>query len=331
LGHTSYRAVEKARPFRDFLDAMDELTAGEDEARRMVHRRLAEPTGVPKRNVLVLHGGAPVLATTLRLRQHFWEPATTTCAPYLRLPHREGHLEAALAASGHDIRISEYFGDPQDFRHQDVILREVFTMPLQEGDFRSYWSYKTRRDVAKTTNKTADLTVALDDPDALDWLVSRWADNWADSPSDETGVAHDLRAVWPELLARGLLRTVTLLADGRLVAGKAMGVCGETLLSLVTARDKSWPRGSLGTRVLVAAMEAARAAGFQRLELGGYHEYKHRFAPPGGFHPRIRITPSTAGRIEARALRLRYLGRRALLKVSTIRGRAASRAGAPPP
>jgi hypothetical protein len=322
LGRTSYRVVEKARPFQDFLDALDELTAGDDEVSRLVHRRLAEPTGVPKRNVLVLHGGEPVLATTLRSRQHFWEPATTTCAPYLRLPHRDGHLEAALAAAEHEIHILEYFGDPQDFRHQRVTLLEVFAMPLQEGDFRSYWSDNTRRAVAKTRTKTAGVTVALDDPHALEWLVSRWEGNWADNPSDETGVADDLRAAWPDMLACGLLRTVTLLADGRPVAAYASGVRGRDLIGLVTARDRSWTSGSLGTRVLVETMQAAQEAGFQRLEIGGYHEYKHRFAPSGGFHPQIRVIPGAPGRIEARARRLRYLGRRALLKLSTIRGRA---------
>jgi hypothetical protein len=322
LGRTSYRVVEKARPFPDFLGAVDELTTGQDEVSRMVHRRLAEPTGVPKRNVLVLRGGEPVLATTLRSRQHFWEPATTTCAPYLRLPHREGHLEAALTAAGHEIHILEYWGDPEDFRQHKVSLLEVFAMPLQEGDFRSYWSDNTWRAVVKTRNKTAGVTVALDDPHTLEWLVSCWEGNWADDPSDETGVADDLRAVWPEMLARGLLRTVTLLADGRPVAAYASAVRGRDLIGLVTARDRSWPSGSLGTRVLVETMEAGRAAGFQRLEIGGYHEYKHRFAPSAGFHPQVRVMPGAPGRLEARARRLRYLGRRALLKLSTIRGRA---------
>lgn len=312
---SEYRAVERSRPFPDFLDALDELTAGSDEGGRMIHRRLAEPTRIPKRNILVLCGDEPVLATTLRLRAHFWEPATTTCAPYLRLPHREGHLGPAFAAVRHEVLIPEYFGDPADLRQHDVTPCELYAMPLQVPDFRAHWSENTWRSIVKTRNKTGDLTVAVDHADALPWLVSRWEATWGDDPSDETGVADDLRAVWPEMLAGGRLRTVTLLADDAPVAAYAMGVWGSTVVGLVTARDKTWSRGSLGVRVLVEAMRVAREAGFERLEIGGYHEYKQRFAPPGGTHPLVHIRPGLAGRLEARARRVRFLGRRAVRRL----------------
>lgn len=304
-----YRTIEEARPFPDFLAALDELTGGDDVS-RMIHRQLAQPTRVQKRNILVLQAGEPVLATTLRRRAHFWEPATTTCAPFLRLPHREGHLEEALSASLHEVVIPEHIGDPADFRRHEVTPFEVYAMPLQAADFRAYWSENTWRNIVKTRNKTGDLTVAMDDPDALEWLVARWETNWVDHESDEIGAADDLRAVWPELLARGHLKTITLVAGGSPVAAYAMAVRGKTVKGLVTARDKSWTRGSLGIRVLIETMEAARAAGFERLDMGGYSTYKHRFAPSGGIHHTVHLRPMLPGRLDAAARYLRRLGDR---------------------
>ncbi len=312
---SAYRVVQRPRPFRAFLDALDELTRGDDDFDRFVHRQLAEPTRVPKRNVLVLHAGEPVLATTLRLRAHFWEPATTTCMPYLRLPHRPGQLEAALSAAQHEVLIPEYFGDIAEFRRSEITHVEVYTMPLQEKEFRSYWSENTWRSVVKARNRTRDLRVALDDPDALEWVVARWVMNWEHSASDEIGVADDLRAIWPEMLARRRLRTLTLYNGDVPVASSTMGVHGSTVIGLVTARDKTWTRGALGIRVFAESLEAMRGAGFERLESGGYHEYKRRFAPPGGTHPLVHIRPGLQGRVEAKVRRLRFLGGRAVRRL----------------
>ncbi|HXZ69903.1 MAG TPA: hypothetical protein VEH31_03395, partial [Streptosporangiaceae bacterium] len=160
-----YRTIEEPQPFPDFLAALDELT-GDDDVSRKIHQQLAHPTRIQKRNILVLHEGEPVLATTLRRRAHRWEPATATCAPFLRLPHHEGHLEEALSASLHEVVIPEYLGDPADFRRHEVTPFEVYAMPLQAADFRAYWSENTWRNIVKTRNKTSDLTVAMDDPDA---------------------------------------------------------------------------------------------------------------------------------------------------------------------
>jgi len=314
---SGYRVIEKKRPFPDFLAAVDELAAAQDEVSRMIHRQLAEPTGVAKRNILVLHAAEPVLATTLRLRAHFWEPATMTCAPFLELPHRRGHLEEALTAAGHEVMIPAYFGDSTAFRHSGRRPLDIYAMPLQ-AEFRSYWSENTWRSVVKTRNKTADLAVAVDDPAALSFLVDQWLQMWGEDPSDETGVADDLRAIWPELLARGRLRTVTLVADGRPVAGYAMGTQANTAIGLITARDRSWTRGSLGIRVLVEAMQAARAAGFESLELGGYFEYKQRFAPVSETRYTIHLRPGGRARVESRVRRLRFLASRARLKLRRI-------------
>jgi CelD/BcsL family acetyltransferase involved in cellulose biosynthesis len=211
--------------------------------------------------------------------------------------------------------IPGYFGDPADFRRCEVTPIEVYAMPLQAADFRAYWSKNTWRNIVKTRNKTGDLTVAMDDPDALEWLVARWEANWVGHESDEIGAADDLRAVWPELLARGHLKTITLVAGSTPVAAYAMAVRGKTVMGLVTARDKSWTRGSLGIRVLIETMEAARAAGFERLEMGGYFTYKHRFAPSGGIHHMVHIRPMLPGRLDAVARCWRRLGSRTMGKL----------------
>src|SRR5699024_6682939 len=85
-------------PTAEFREAVERLVPAGDELERVVHLTLAEPTSASKRNVLVLHRGEPVLATTLRARQGRWEIATAGVAPAARIPHRTGFLESALSA-----------------------------------------------------------------------------------------------------------------------------------------------------------------------------------------------------------------------------------------
>lgn len=288
--------VVERLPSSTFKDALGVLCHDLDRSSRDVLEVLAEPTSVPKRNVLVMQGDEPVLATTLRARGCAWEVATATCAPTLPIPHRPGMLRTTLSVLGADILVPEYFGDTHDFPSDEVQPFDVFVANLTDGGLEDYWrSTGLLADARRTARKTESLHTTVDEADALTWMIDNWEKNWKDDPTDETGAADDLRAIWPELVRCGAVRVVALADDdGQHVAAASFCVHGDVALALVTIRDHSWPLkgGSLGTRIAVETIALAREAGLARFDLGGYHEYKRRIAPPDGVRVTLRVAPA---------------------------------------
>ncbi|GMA24877.1 hypothetical protein GCM10025864_26360 [Luteimicrobium album] len=290
------RVVVETLPSATFKDALGELCPDLEQTSRDVLGVLAEPTSVPKRNVLVMHGDEPVLATTLRARHGAWEVATATCVPTLPIPHRPGMLRTTLSVLGADVLVPEYFGDTHDFPSDEVEPFDVFVADLTDGSLEGYWrSTGLLADARRTARKTESLHITVDKAEALTWMIDTWETNWKDDPADETGAADDLRTVWPELVRGGAVRVIALADDdGRHVAAASFGVHDGSAIALVTIRDHAWPLkgGSLGTRIAVETITFAREAGLARFDLGGYHDYKRRIAPPDGVRVTLRVGPA---------------------------------------
>jgi len=308
----------------EFTDALEQLVPEGDDVGRFVHRALAEPTGVPKLNVVVLRHGEPVLATTLRARQRRWEPATTTVAPTLGMPHRDGLLEPALSALCLPILIQDYFGDAKtDFRRQKLKPFDSYIARLRDFDYEAYWrSTRSWNMIRRAQRQTAELTVVHDDPSTLAWAIDTWEARWTGDPSDEVGAAPDLRIIWPALLRTPALMTTVLVSpEGTPLAGNVNLVDGDTLVGLISARDTDLPtsQGSIGTRAELECWDAARAVGLEKRDLGGYHEYKRRLTPPGRVAYEVEVEP----RIIApdRIARARRLAGKAKRKLQRLAGR----------
>lgn len=298
-------------PTPEFHRALEHLVPAHDEIGRWVHAELAKTNLARKRNVIVHHRGVPVLATTLRGRQDRWEVATSSIAPALRIPHRDGFLEPALSAVGLPILIQDYFGDaPMEFGRQPVKEFDSYVVPLQGFDLDAHWR-KTRiaADIRQARRRSVGTKVVHDDPGTLQWTIDTWEGRWADDPSDETGAGADMRAIWPRLLDDGVLRITALVADDDTpIASNVTIVVGSTLLGLINARNTTFGSsvGSIGTLALVECIDRARASGLSDFDLGGYHDYKRRFTPESrtayevDIAPRL-IAPETLTRMRRRA------------------------------
>ncbi|GAA2982244.1 hypothetical protein JOD63_002530 [Microbacterium terrae] len=295
------QVVVDETPSAEFRQAIDHLVPAEQDVARFVHHALAEQTSIPKRNVVVLRHGEPVLATTLRARQEHWEIATATVAPSLPIPCREGMLESALSAIGLHILIIDHVGDAKaDFPRQKLIPFDSYVAPLDGFDFDAYWrSTRLREDIRRAQRKTADLRVVHDELATVDWSIDTWEGRWTDHPNDEAGAADDLRTIWPELLRRGKLKATALVdPDGTPAASNVNLVDGDTLIGLITARNVAIPAsgGSIGTLAAIACFDEARAAGLAKVDIGGYHDhYKRRLAPVGRTAYSVEIEPRLVG------------------------------------
>lgn len=324
------RVIVGSEPSVEFLAALERLVP-DDEVALMVHRTLAQPTSVPKLNVLVLHRGEPVLATTLRSRQDHWEIATTAVAPTLRIPHKKGMLEWALSSIGLLIHIVDYQGDVHaDFARQRVTSFTSYIAEFTDFDLEEYWrATKILADLRRAERKAVDLEFVHGEQATVDWSIDTWASRWADHPNDEAGAAEDMKAVWPNLLGRGrIMVTGIASADGTTAASTTYFVEGDTLNALITARDMTLgsAAGSIGTLVIAESFEAARKAGVRRADIGGYHDhYKRRLAPAGRTAYNVEIAPRIfSARTSARARALAGKAKHGLRKaIDSIKRRSA--------
>ncbi len=325
------RVVIEEAPSAEFLAALESLLPPDDEVARFVHAALAEPTGIPKRNVVVLHRGEPVLATTLRARQDHWELATTTVAPTLPIPCRDGFLEPALSSLGLRILIVDHVGDAKkDFTRQELRPFDSYVAQLDGFDFDAYWrSTRLREDIRRAQRKAPDLEVVQDDLAAVTWSIDTWEGRWTDHPNDEAGAADDLRAVWPEMLRRGRLMSTGLVTpEGAPVAFNVNMVDGDTLVGLITARDVTVQgAGSIGTLAAIECFDAARRAGLAKVDIGGYHDhYKRRLTPVGRTAYAVEIAPrifafDTVARVEGAARAVKRRARRMAASLMPRRSR----------
>ena len=309
-------------PTDEFQEALDYLVPEDEPIARFVHRTLAQPTSAPKRNVVVHRRGEPVLATTLRARHDRWEIATSTVAPTLRIPHRAGCLEPALAAVGLRILIQEYFGDAMgDFGRQKLTPFDSYVARLDGFDYEDYWrSTGALYNIRRARKKTGDIAIARDDPSTITWAIDTWEARWRDSSSGEAGAADDLRAVWPTLLKRGRLMTTGLISpQGNHVAATVDLIEGDTLVGLITARDTEYPiaGASVGTLAILASWDGARAAGLATVDIGSYDSYKRRLTPPGRVFYQVEIAPRlVAPRRVARARHIAGRAKRGLRRLA---------------
>lgn len=241
-------------------------------------RLLAQPRDRAKIHIIAEDNSGPVAVVTLRNRQTHWEPVTSAVVVGGPVGPRRGSAEV-FAFVDHDIVLPEVFETPFDHprgRHEPFAVHGT----RLDGTHEDYWrSSKAWKDVRSTRSKTEAVEVTVGDPAAISWTIDRWAATWEGHPNDETSAAADMAALWPDRLRTGRLFVVSLSHRGEIVAANVNEVADGVLYGLITARDTSWRRGSLGTRLIDATFEQATSAGLRRIDLGGYSDYKHRFAP----------------------------------------------------
>lgn len=261
---------------------------------------LARPTDRPKLHVVVSRRGEPVLVSTLRRRQQHWEPVAATVVIGGNVS--SGAHDHGLDMIGHDIVVPETFESPARYPGSTAIPFAVHGMAL-DGRHEHYWrSSKAWKDVRATRGRTAEVEAVVGDVGALTWAIDNWRSNWSEHQSDETGAAADMERVWPGRLAAGRLFVVGLRHRGDYVAANVNEVASGVVYGLITARDVSWSRGSLGTRLIDETFRLATESGLERIDLGGYSDYKRRFAPVCDVRHTIRYDrPRPLARLAARS------------------------------
>lgn len=289
------------------LDEALDLLPPQDDCDHETFRLLTQPTSVPKRHALVEQHGNPVGIASLRRRRHFWEPVTDHCVPFALVPAAPGMHGRVLGALGVEVHCNELVSieglQPASFE-----AFEVYRLDLTD-DFEGFWrSTGQWRAIQRARRQSQHLRVRVGDPADLGWILERWARRWRSDPHQLVNATDDRRRVWPHLARAGRMFTVTLLDGDDPVAGRLAIEYRGGLVDQILVRAEHHPVRSLGTRMDDVGYEIAAQLGYAFIDLGGYYEYKRKWAPSGGVRYAVEFQPP-----------LRQLARAVLKRVRRVR------------
>ena len=270
----------------DALAVLPEMETCPHELFRLL---ATNPGRTHKRIALVSRNGDPVAVAALRADDRHWKPVTEETTPRSVFPAAPGFLVPALNALGRDLWVSgweELPGDAAGVRR--MVPTGIYRAELAT-DYEAYWRetghHKT---VRQARNRTIAMTVKVDAPGGLEWNINGWAQRWERTDSDDT---RDRMVAAKYLATTGQYHWLTLHDGDDIVAACSFLEYRGDVISQITHRLLGHEDLKLGTRVFDASFQWAAEAGYRRLDLGGGHDYKGRWAPPDGYRWSLNFCP----------------------------------------
>ncbi len=270
-------------------DALQIIPEDEDYPHALIKLLAEQRAGRRKKICLVTRDGSPIAIAPLRKANAFvWQPVTQYILPGIVIPAVRGELSAALDSLGLNIRVALWrteFGPPSGPRVRDVTRTVTYGMKCSE-DFEAYWKKRNVwRYLRSAQTKWGHLTLTVNAPGAAEWIISNWARKWG-VLEDE---AEDRIIAAKFLEARGQHYALLLCDGDQKVAGVTSLIHRGDMIGQSIYRQSE--DGNLGNHLIHLAFRWAREQGFNAVDIGGGHDYKRRFAPPGGERYEFTVSP----------------------------------------
>jgi hypothetical protein len=214
-------------------------------------------------------------------------------------------LFPALAALGVDVWTGGWEDAPDGSLPN---VRSAFSLPVYKIDCGKgadvHWRQSgNTRAVQIGRNRTKGFTLEVDARGATEWVVGNWGRQWQHHPSQETTCLEDQLIAARYFQPRGLLHAFRLLHEDEPVAGYIGAVYRKELVLVCGYREAEYERRSVGIRLFDLIIDWAAAAGFAKVDIGGGHAYKAKWAPEDGQRWYFNICP-TRLHFAKRAVRL---------------------------
>jgi len=311
----------KVEWFEPWADVVDQALAGLAESENCPHALLAQlmngPTRTRKRTAVVTEKGDPIAVIGLRSRKHFWEPVfSASVCPRAKMPARDGMLFPAFAALDVDIWMGGWEDSPTP-PLPDV--RSAFSLPMYKVDCRvgpdAHWRRSgNARAIEIGRSRTKGFTLEVNGTEATEWVIGNWDRQWRSHPSQETTCVEDQLIAAHYFQPRGLLHSFRLLDGTNPVAGYIGTVYRNELVLVCGFRAPAFERRSVGVRLFDLVVAWATDAGFSKVDIGGGHAYKAKWAPEDGQRWYFNVCPTRV-----------YLAKSAVRGARGVLGRLRSR------
>ena len=282
-------------------------------------RRLMHSANGQKRAALVTAHGDPVAVIGLRQRGWHYEPVgSDAVTPRFVAPARPGFLFPALRALGIDLWIRTQPTLPPPGTAQEITPFPIYRMECR-ADFERYWHESGLwKNIKAFRKRSAGMTFVVDAPGGIRWTIERWRERWLDDSQRQVDSAGDQIIAGEYFQALGMYHSFLLLDGAAPVAGCNFYVDRHDLLFLTTTYLPEYAWHGVSTRLLDLIFGWAASSSYQRLDLGGGHEYKRRWAPLDGARWSYNICPAPLA--FAKRTRRRLVA--AVRRMTVVRSRA---------
>jgi hypothetical protein len=276
-------------------DALAELPESDESPHELLRELMRSRGRTRKRAAVVIANGDPVAVIGLRSRKHFWEPVfSASVSPHGKMPAREGGLFPAVAALGVDVWMGGWEDPPPPSPPK---VRSAFALPMYKVDCtvgaEEHWRRAgNKRAVEIGRSRTKGFTLEVDGPGSSEWVIGSWERQWRDHPSQETTCADDQLVAARFLQPRNRLHAFRLLHGSEPVAGYIGTVFRRELVLVCGYRAPEYERRSVGIRLFDLVIDWAADAGFAKVDVGGGHAYKARWAPQDGERWYFNVCPA---------------------------------------
>jgi hypothetical protein len=268
------------------LDAALEKLPELEGCPRTVYRELLKPTS-RKLHALVHERGAPIAVISLRERKLQWEPVAYQCLPHAIAPATShAALGRALRALGVEVEVSGVDGKQfAALGSMESWAYDIYQVDLR-SDYEAHWRAKKRQlTIRRARRHLAESDVRIDGVGDLEWIVNKWADQWAADPGQEIVAAGDRLNFWKALAADRTpgayrLHTLMIVNNGSPVGGLVFTSKDGVVMAQCGGREPSLDDGYVAAAFTVGLIEWAKGQGYETFDLAG-GEYKRHWGPVG--------------------------------------------------
>lgn len=268
-----------------------------------LYRLLMQNTDSARKRVAVVANDAEVVAVA-GLRQTgrtCWVPITQwiTCGGVI--PALPEYMLPSLDALNTEVCIAWWrmADKPPMIRSiRNVESVSTYRFHLDE-DYESYWGESGHwNTVRRCRNRCSKFRLGVNRRDSAEWTIGNWWMQWrSDSGCKESDLSDRIIAA-KFLENQGVHYSFNLFDQDKPVAGHTFLSHHNDLVWQVSYRDPAYDWYGVGTGLMDLIFAWGKQEGYSTIDLGGWHDYKLRWAPQEGEHLCFNICPGYLYRLK---------------------------------
>jgi hypothetical protein len=205
--------------------------------------------------------------------------------PGVLFPIKEGYMSRVLAVLDSETHIGWWrWNEPPP---KIDCIRQIKMTPTRgmscSGDFEQHWRRSgLMRTIQKARNRCNGFELRTHTPNGAEWTIRSWDAKWRPRRMGESPDVAERLAVARHLEERGLHHTLLLFDGDEPVAGVTLISDRNDAVPYINYRNPEYDRHSVMNRLEELMFYWAKERGFTKIDMGGSHDYKERWAPEDG-------------------------------------------------
>ena len=276
-------------------DALREFPETELCPHELFRELMQNRSSTQKITILFTEDNIPVALAGLRRWGDYWIPVTNWIIPGILFPFKKGCLERVIRILGLEMHVGwwrQEIPPPNMKEIRNISVGPTYGLKCSNS-FEDYWKSSGHlKRIRNVRRKTNHFRFEINPPGGSEWIIKNWEKTWRPKELKRMRDLED-RLIAAKYLERIGLHSSLLLSDrGQWVSGNTFIIHKNDPVWQLTYRDRNYDSYGVGTRILDLSFQWASNERFNKIDLGGDHDYKKLWAPEDGLKYMFRVCPS---------------------------------------